>query len=104
LKSLSRICREYRDFTSAIKLLKKALQYSWENNSFDEEIEIYEELGICYYYTGEIETAQFYHQKFVTGDTERLDSPNRQMSLNDLIICRRKLLYNFDNFNKIIFY
>ena len=104
LQYLSKICREYHDFPTAIKMLKKALQYSWESANLTEEIEIYEEIGICYYYMGEIETAQFYHQKFVSGDTEKLDSPNRQMSLNDLIICRRKLIYNFNTFNKIIFY
>jgi hypothetical protein len=48
--------------------------------NFDQEIQIYDQLGLAYYYLGEIELSIFYHNKFATGDIERLDSPNRMMS------------------------
>lgn len=41
-----------KEYEQAIEVLKKALQYSWVYGRKDEEMEIYDLLGMCYYHQG----------------------------------------------------
>ena len=70
--------------------MKKALQWTWFLELDYKEIELYEHLGINYFYLGELETANFYHERFILGDIEVKDSPNRNMSNNDIKVYIKK--------------
>jgi hypothetical protein len=50
---------------------------------------------------GDVRTACFYHDRFVMGDTERLDSPNRLMSENDVIFYINMLPSHYLRFNRV---
>lgn len=60
-----RISQKLKNYPFAIKLYKKALQYSWLFNENVNEINIYDLLGMCYYYLGEVKKAYHYHEKSI---------------------------------------
>ena len=48
----------------------KALRMSWITKDLKSEINIYDYLGICSYYQGDIIQAKYYHRKMVLGAVE----------------------------------
>lgn len=62
---LGKICVKEKNYGFAIKLFKKALQYVWLFKDNIYEIEIYDLLGMCYYYQGETKKAHHYHEKYI---------------------------------------
>ncbi|KAM3139251.1 hypothetical protein pb186bvf_008661 [Paramecium bursaria] len=70
----------------AVLFLKKALQYAWLNNNLEIENQVYERLGISYYYLGNIEKSAFYHDRSQTFDYELESSPLRKLSCDTLRI------------------
>jgi len=47
----------------SILLLKKAIQYAWLIKDKTKELYCYEELGINYFYMGNIEMSYYYHMR-----------------------------------------
>jgi hypothetical protein len=67
-------------------LLKKALQYAWEVNNEDKELLIYDLIGLNYFYTGNLQKADYFHSRYMLGATEMADSATKRISfeiLND---------------------
>jgi len=61
---LGKTCQKEKNYESAIKLYKKSLQYAWLFNDTIKEIEIYDYIGMCFYYIGETIKAYRYHERF----------------------------------------
>ena len=51
----------------AIELLKRALELSWYVNNESLEMTIYDALGLSYYYSGYVQSAIIFHEKYMTG-------------------------------------
>lgn len=54
----------------AIKNFIKALFYSWKLKNKYQEIQIYEHIGLCFYYLRNLEIAAYFHDKFKKGTLE----------------------------------
>ncbi len=80
LFNLANIGSQQYLYENSIKILKKALEYSWLCRDIDLELDIYERIGQNYFYLGMIQEAVFYHNKFILGDTELDNSPIRAIS------------------------
>ncbi len=63
-----------------MKIFKKALEFSWIGNDLNLELDIYEKIGLAYYYLGLPDEAQFYHEKYMLQDNEIHESPLRIIS------------------------
>merc|ERR1711971_596291 len=48
-------------YNEAMKLLRKALQYAWKCEDTKLELKIYEDMGLAYFYQGELAKSQYYH-------------------------------------------
>lgn len=97
---LSDSCIVYEMYESAIKLLKKCLQYAWLDNDPDMENKVYSKLSKCYYYMGNISKATFYHERDIIYDYELESSPLRQLSCDTLKIFLGKY-YNVNHADNI---
>ncbi|CAD8175338.1 unnamed protein product [Paramecium octaurelia] len=87
---LSNCAVTYESYEIAIKFLKKCIQYAWLNNNLEIENLVYQKMGICYFYMGNIEKASFYHERSITYDFEIEDSPLRKLSCDTLKIYLNK--------------
>ncbi|CAD8056176.1 unnamed protein product [Paramecium primaurelia] len=87
---LSNCAVTYESYEIAIKFLKKCIQYAWLNNNLEFENLVYQKMGICYFYMGNIEKASFYHERSITYDFEIEDSPLRKLSCDTLKIYLNK--------------
>jgi len=75
---LAECCKLVENYDEAIKLLRKALQYSWEYNLVNSEMKIFDFLGKIYYLKGEVKKAYYYSERFSLGQSEPKDSPLRE--------------------------
>ena len=94
---LANCANHFELYELSVKYLKKCLQYSWINNNLEFENLVYQKLGICYFYMGNIEKvlltlyqASFYHERSITYDYEIEDSPLRKLSCDTLKIYLNK--------------
>ncbi|KAL4484269.1 hypothetical protein ABPG72_006380 [Tetrahymena utriculariae] len=103
LKQIAECSTGLKDYKASIILLKKALQYAWVLKDTNQETFIYDKLGLNYYYVGDLALSKYYHDKFMDGDYECFDSPNRQMAEQDV----QEFFYYLDckteGFSRIIF-
>ena len=61
---LGKICQKEKNYDFAIKLYKKSLQYAWFSEDTIRELEIYDYIGMCFYYQGEMKKAYKYHERY----------------------------------------
>lgn len=80
-----------KNYKQAIILLEKALTYAWANSFPEEEIQMYDIMGLCYFYEGEIEKADFYHSKWADGSIEPSSSYYRRTSKDFISMYERTL-------------
>ena len=66
----------------ATDCFKKYLQLAWYLNDLDAELRAYENLGIDYFYMGEMAKANFYDRKFTEGIFEGPDSVVKKVAVN----------------------
>ena len=52
-----------------IKVLKKALEYTWINHLDELELRIYDEIGKLHYHMGELQKAKQYHVRHINSIT-----------------------------------
>jgi len=64
---MGNICMDLKQYSFAIIIFKKALQYAWKIKNVELELLIYDHLGSAYYYEGVIKEAQYYHKRFTQG-------------------------------------
>ncbi|CAD8122930.1 unnamed protein product [Paramecium sonneborni] len=67
---LAQCAKHYKLFDQQIVLIQKALMYTWAFEYHDLEIQCYDTMGIAYFYQGNIQRAEFYHQKWTSGYLE----------------------------------
>jgi len=60
---MAEACKRLGYFSQALILLKRALQFAWYIKDASKEFQIYDLLGIIYYTQGEIEKANYYHER-----------------------------------------
>jgi len=60
---MAECCKLVGNYDEAIKLLRKALQYSWEYNLTNQEMKIYDTLGKIYYLKGEVKKSFYYNER-----------------------------------------
>jgi len=65
--------------------LKKLIKLSWVTKNRNYELLGYDMIAINFYYQGDIERAQFFHQKFVAGEYESEDSNIRRAGIADYL-------------------
>lgn len=88
-RQLAKCCLDLRDFPKAEVYLKKMLKLSWVVRNRTFELLAYDMIAINYYYQGDVERAQFFHQKFVSGDFERKESNVREAGVGEYLTKQR---------------
>jgi len=84
LMSLAKCSKLIENYNGAIKILRTALQYAWDNNLREQELEIYDQLGITYFHTGELKKSKYYHKRAVENQFEPEKSPFRDLYISML--------------------
>lgn len=69
-----------RDYRSALKNFKLLLQLAWKLNNIEKELLAYDYMSIQYFYLGDLDGAQYYHNRIWKGITEKFTSPTREIS------------------------
>lgn len=64
LKNLISLCISMKKYDSALRICKRALEYSWLLGLEREELETYDRIGYIYYLKENIEKAKYYHKRF----------------------------------------
>ncbi|CAD8191199.1 unnamed protein product [Paramecium octaurelia] len=91
LLSMAICAKQFKLFDQQIILIQKALMYSWAYYYHDEEIQCYDAMGLAYFYQGNIERAEFYHQKWSSGFLEEPSSYYRVTALEFISMFERTL-------------
>jgi len=65
LRELGKCFLWLNDGKSAKILFLKALHYAWYNGSVDFEIQVYDDLGLYYYYQSNIDMAYYFHKRSI---------------------------------------
>ncbi|KAL4445103.1 hypothetical protein ABPG74_018831 [Tetrahymena malaccensis] len=89
-------------YAEAVKIFKKALQYSWFFNQRESEISAYEQLGVSYYYLQDAKLAEFYHNRYVKAQFELANSYIRNMSYENINEQLAKSEYNLSSITPIL--
>ncbi|EDK31363.1 hypothetical protein TTHERM_00241989 (macronuclear) [Tetrahymena thermophila SB210] len=76
-KKVSEILSQSGQNEKALVYLKKMLRLSWKLKNDDVEIEAYDLIGKVLMLLGEVDLADFFHQKSMNNDKELADSPLR---------------------------
>lgn len=54
------------------------MSLAWELNNRTTELKSYENLSIDYYYDDDLQKAKFYHERFIKGQVEKINSVSRK--------------------------
>ncbi|CAK68138.1 unnamed protein product (macronuclear) [Paramecium tetraurelia] len=91
LLALAQCAKQYKLFDQQILIVQKALMYSWAFDYHDLEIQCYDAMGIAYFYQGNIQRAEFYHQKWTSGFLESPKSYYRVTALEFISMFEKTL-------------
>ena len=64
---MSFVCKKISRIDKCYVFLKKAIEYAWLLNDRDQELNLYEELGIISYLDGNLNNSKIYHRRFNVG-------------------------------------
>lgn len=67
------IFQHLKDYSRAIVCFKKMLQFSWVTNSYEGEINAFDQLALQYFYLGDLEKTK-YHKRSTNGIREKENS------------------------------
>ncbi len=81
-KLMGKMYSMMKEYDKAILCFKKQLQLAWLIGSFEGEMEAYDQLGIMYYYVGDLEKSKYYNDRMCRGKVEARFSIVRKMSQN----------------------
>ena len=70
-----------RHFNEALKCYLRSLQIAWMLNDKNQELLIYDHLGMVHYYLGDLEMAKLFHEKMMLGKIEK-DKEFKEFSVN----------------------
>ena len=79
-------------YDRSIKCYKKQIELSWVLNDKESELRAYDNIGIQYFYLGNRDKARYYHDRMISGKSEK---PKSEM--------REKVLKKFEDKNFQIF-
>ncbi|KAL4491275.1 hypothetical protein ABPG72_021661 [Tetrahymena utriculariae] len=74
------VCIYQTKYSESLLFYKKSLQYAWYCNAKDQEIDLYDKLGIAYYYLQELKKSSVFHQRSMVGGYEDINSHLRRIS------------------------
>lgn len=83
-KNLGRCFQDIQNHKMAIFYFVKSLQTAWLLEDRRSELRAYDAIGLQYYYMGQIEDANFYHEKMMNGDMEKQNSDLRALGIQKL--------------------
>lgn len=66
---------------NATKCFKKMLQLAWVKNNFNAEMVAYDCMAIQYYYLGDLDRSDYFHNRSMKGIREKEDSRDRQHAI-----------------------
>jgi hypothetical protein len=87
---------------SAMKYLKRGLQYAWFLNDQFNELCIYEKMALNYFYLGHVDKSLFFHQRALSGGLEENNSPVRMLSVDNVLDYTKKLQFTFTSMNTLL--
>ena len=64
LIGLGDVAKKSSQLELALMFIRRALQYAWYTKNKEKELALYDRLGIINYQMGDMERANFYHQKY----------------------------------------
>ena len=68
---LGKTYQSLRVHKKGLKYYLRTLQLAWKIHDINQELLVYDHLGLMYYYMGNLETAKTFHDKMVLGETEK---------------------------------
>lgn len=74
-------CREALQYDKALRYVKKQLKLAWKLEDHEHELHAYDSLGMIYYYKGELQMAEYFHNRMKKGLLEPKDSNFRKLAL-----------------------
>ena len=80
LLGMAECCSRSGAQQDGIKILKKALSYSWMFNLEEPQLRIYDEIGKMHYHLGDLQKAKQYHSRHINALHEPPNSALRQLS------------------------
>lgn len=81
------------DHDEAVKQFKKMLQLAWQEGEQVMELKAYDQLSVDYFYLGQLEKSQYYHDRFIRGKNENDHSIVKKVTCN-LLKSRREQKHN----------
>jgi len=81
---LSECAKTLNFLDKALVILKRALQLAWRTKDDLTECEIYDKMGLVYYQVGEMDKANFYHDRCISGLITNQDSELVRLSNESL--------------------
>lgn len=100
LMRLAKCAREFQLYEYSLEMLKKALCYAWVSNDSEQEIQLYDQLGMTYYYIGDIPQSEYYHRKWYLAETEPDNGYFRQTAAAFIKFYERELNYFSERIDK----
>ncbi len=76
-EKLGRCYVKLEDYRSALMAFKTQLKIGWISNKRSIELIAYDNIGMAYYYLGDLEGAQYYHKRMADGVVEPINSTQR---------------------------
>jgi tetratricopeptide (TPR) repeat protein len=83
-EQLGRTNREMRNYKDAVHSFKKMMNLAWAEKDIAQETRAYENLAIDYFYLGELDKAEYYHERFMRGKTENSLSIAKNVAINQI--------------------
>lgn len=77
-------------------MYKRALLYIWYYDKAEQEIDLYDKMGLCYYYLYNIQYAMYYHYKSVNSTAEPPNSNDRKMAIESITEFNRLMASQFE--------
>lgn len=60
---IAEACKRLKYFDPALQVLKRALHFCWNVLDRERELKIYDQMGLIYFTTRDIEKAAYYHNR-----------------------------------------
>ena len=74
--------RLQKDHEKALAYFKKQLEVAWEQRDEEGELNAYDNMGLEYFYLGDIEKSSYYHDRMVRGKVESDSSVIKSVTMN----------------------
>jgi len=76
-ENLGRCYQLLKNYENSLKCHKKCLELSWRLDNVESETRAYEQIGLQYYYLGNLAKSKYYNDRCMRGKNERKDSKLR---------------------------